>query len=177
MRLAANLLSGEPFDSIESEPIEEDFERLYVSDSEDDSFSEIERDRLNRQQKANELIYNSSDNEDEQRTTPKPKQSKNKGINLFDMIKDGTEQMDQDNNDDDDANDDANQTNAAFDSEQFNSQVIRRRLAQLEDSDTDSDGENGICILFILIEFICCPFKMKPKIFYNSFSSSYWYVK
>lgn len=151
MRLAANLLGGEPIESIESEQVGEEFERLYVSDSEDDSFSEIERDRLNRQQKANELIYNSSDNEDEQRTAPKPKQSKNKGINLFDMIKDGTEQMDQDNDDDDDdeAKDDANRTNAVFDSEEFNSQVIRRRLAQLEDSDTDSDGENGILAFYL----------------------------
>lgn len=140
MRLAANILSGEPIENIESEEVE-DFERLYVSDSDDDSFSEIERDRQNRQQKANELIYNESDKEDEQRTPlkPEPKLNKKKGINLFDMIKDGSDNMEQD---DDATNDDANTTGAAFDSEEFNSQVIRSRLAQLEDS--DSDNENGI---------------------------------
>lgn len=144
MRLAANLLSGEPIENIEEV---EEFERLYVSDSEDDSFSEIGRDRQNRQQKANELIYNQSDNEDELRTPLKPKQNKNHGINLFDMIKDNdTDKMEEDDNV---LNDNANTTGAVFDSEEFNSQVIRSRMAELEDS--DSDDENGIYTWSILI--------------------------
>lgn len=140
MRLVANILGGEPIENVETVD-DADFERLYVSDSEDESFTEIEKVRQNRLQRANELIYNDSDNDDEQRVTTKPKETTKKpkgGINLFDMVKDGTEQMDQD-----DAEDDVQNSTTAFDSEQFNSQVIRKRLAQLEDSDSESDSVTG----------------------------------
>ncbi|XP_055324474.1 protein timeless homolog [Sitodiplosis mosellana] len=143
MRLAAKLLGGEPIENIESADADDDFERLYVSDSEDESFTEIEKDRQNRLQRANELIYNDSDNEEEQRPALKPTNQAKKpkgGINLFDMVKDGTEQMDQD---DESASNDGQNTTTAFDSEEFNSQVIRRRLAQLEDSDSESDSAAG----------------------------------
>lgn len=143
MRLAAKLLSGEPIENVETANVDDDFDRLYVSDSEDESFTEIEKDRQNRLQRANELIYNDSDNDEEHRPAPNPNPKPTKkpkgGINLFDMVKDGAEQMDQDN--EDESNDGQNTT--AFDSEEFNSQVIRNRLAQLEDSDSESDIATG----------------------------------
>lgn len=148
MRLVANVLSGEPVESEEVADADDDFGRLYVSDSEDESFTEIEKDRQNRLQRANELIYNDSDNEEEQRTalqpppSPKTKEAKKSkgGINLFDMVKDGTDQMDQD---DETTSNDGHNSTAAFDSEEFNSQVIRRRLAQLEDSDSETESATG----------------------------------
>lgn len=141
MRLAAKLLSGEPIENVETADVDDDFDRLYVSDSEDESFTEIEKNRQNRLQRANELIYNDSDNDEDLRpaANPKPTKKPKGGINLFDMVKDVTEQMEQD---------DGNESNhgqntIAFDSEEFNSQVIRSRLAQLEDSDSESDIAAG----------------------------------
>lgn len=142
MRLAAKLLSGE---SIESADLgggaDEDFQRLYVSDSEDDSITEIQMDRQNRQLKARELIYNESDDDDEQRAASNVRSSTN-GVDMFDMIRNENNQI---NNDIPNAlhATDRNSEHENFDSEEFNSQVIRRRLAELDDSDSDSDNETG----------------------------------
>lgn len=154
MRLVANLLSGEPIENDGVADAEDDFERLYVSDSEDESFTEIEKNRQNRLQRENELMYNDSDNEEEQRSalkppppppppstlpkTKEPKKSKG-GINLFDMVKDGSDRIDQD----DETSNDGHNNTGAFDSEEFNSQVIRRRLAQLEDSESETESATG----------------------------------
>lgn len=143
MRLVAKILGGETIES-SNNGAEEDFERLYVSDSDDESFTEIEMNRQSRLQKANELIYNDSDDENERQSIAITKIPTNEE-NMFDMIKNGTEQMDQD--DDHDEDEPENQRNAAgaFESEEFNSQMIRQRLAELDDSDNESD--NGIGML------------------------------
>lgn len=137
MRLAAKILGGESIESnsVSVSEADADFERLtYVSDSEDDSFTGIEEDRQNRLQKARELIYNDSDDEDERQSISKSKNA-TKESNMFDLIKNGAEENEEEPETD--------QNNAhAMDSEEYNSQVIRRRLAELDDS--DSDNEIGI---------------------------------
>ncbi|XP_031631724.1 protein timeless homolog [Contarinia nasturtii] len=141
MRSAAKLLAGEPIELFDERANDgDDFDRLHVSDS-DESFSEIARDRQRQQR----LIYNDSDNDDEQRVAlqPKPAKKSKKGIHLFDMIKDGTEMVQSEDEDNQNNDDDANNFGAP-ESEEFNSQVIRRRLAQLEDSDSDSEIGNGV---------------------------------
>lgn len=140
--MLANILSGEEVDSIEPATGDGDFDRLHMSSSDDDSFSEIDKHRQNRQQKANHLIYHESD--DEHKPAPviksaKAKKSAAKGINLFDMIKDSN------NENEDPMDDDTSAPGMEINSEEFNSQAIRRRIAELEDSDDDSDL-TGICL-------------------------------
>lgn len=137
--MAAKMLSGESIECRDSHETEEDFNRLYVSDSEDESFTEIDVDRQNRLQKARELIYNDSDDENDRQATFESKNS-TKESNMFDLLKNRTKPMHQDQ---DELNDDHNSA-PVFDSEEFNSQVIRQRLAELDDSDNDPDNEIGI---------------------------------
>lgn len=137
MRLAAKILAGETIPS-NNDGAEEEFERLYVSDSEDESFTEIEMNRQSRLQKANELIYNDSDDEHERQSISKNKKPTNEK-DMFDVIEDGAEQMDQDNKQIEDEPMDDQNVGAAFESEEFNSQMIRQRLAELDDSDNESD--------------------------------------
>lgn len=154
MRLAAKVLSGEPMED-DRNAADDNFERLYVSDSEDESFTEIEVDRQNRLQKARDLIYNDSDNEDERQSISKS-QNTTKEVNSFDLLRSGAEQMD-----DEDVIEPVNDQHrsvvgaATFDSEEFNSQVIRRRLAELDDSDDESDNGTGIKTKFILCHKEC----------------------
>lgn len=169
MRLAAKIVSGESIvDAMDSgdgnemaDDDENNFERLYVSDSEDDSFSAIDMDRKNRLQKTRDLIYNDSDDDNEREaitTSTNRAPTTTKENDAFDMMRNG-------NGNDDDAEVDRNEqservdqmelssgrgdTNAEgatsaiqFDSEDFNSQVIRRRLAELDDSDGGDSDDN-----------------------------------
>lgn len=161
MRMAAKILSGDVTDDSADVAVE-DFERLYVSDSEDESFTEIEMNRQNRLQKARELIYNDSDDEDNRSAISTHKQTSSTERNAFDMIKNGTDPQDERTDDNELRNDNVNQA-PQFDSEEFNSQVIRRRLAELDDSDNELNPEIGwylglllksnwgilICVLFL----------------------------
>lgn len=163
MLLAARIVGGESIvDAAVSgngnEMDEDDnFERLVISESEDDSFSEIEMNRRDRLQKTRDLVYNDSDDENEREAiTASSQASKMPQDNAFDMIRNGNDdemdqneqrervdQMELNNVQEDNA---GNVMSAAqFDSEDFNSQVIRRRLAELDDSDGDSD-DNGFGI-------------------------------
>lgn len=174
MRLAARIVGGESVvdtavsgDENEMEEDDNNFERLYVSDSEDDSFSAIEMDRQNRLQKTRDLIYNDSDDENEREVIMTTKQrtpiAQN---NVFDMIRnkndDNVDKMDENEqreqvdqmelgnistttSNKNVQGDNAGQvmSSVQFDSEDFNSQVIRRRLAELDDSDEDGDGDSN----------------------------------
>lgn len=169
MRLAAKIVGGESIiDTVEvsgngNEMGNDDannFERLYVSDSDDDSFSAIEMDRKNRLQKTRDLVYNASDDENEHEAiTASSRASTKPQDNAFDMIRNGDDdddEMDQNEQrervDQMELSSTVQEDNAGnvmssvqFDSEDFNSQVIRRRLAELDDSDGDSD-DNGFGI-------------------------------
>lgn len=175
MRLAAKIVGGEPIaDTIDSGDGNEmgdddddggddgnNFERLYVSDSDDDSFSAIDMDRKNRLQKARDLMYNDSDDESDRAANITA--SKNRATastsaaaqdNAFDMMRNGnddemdqneqTERVDQMELSGVQEDNDAGNVNPAiqFDSEDFNSQVIRRRLAELDDSDGGDSDDN-----------------------------------
>lgn len=125
MRLAAKLLSGEPIENVETTDVNDDFDRLYVSDSEDESFTEIEKDRTNRLQRANELVYNDSDNDEEQRSALNPKQTKTSKV-----------------------------------------VSIRSRLAQLEDSDSESDIATGNYTVIFCFYFCSLSKQNKTKQFF-----------
>lgn len=153
MRLAAKILSGEPIEDNRN-AADEEFERLYVSDSEDDSFTEIEADRQNRIRKARDLMYNDSDDEDERQSISKSINTTKDG-NSFDLLKNGAEQMGHGNGIEPVNDQHSTVVGATFDSEEFNSQVIRRRLAELDDSDDGSDNETGIKSKFILCHKLC----------------------
>lgn len=174
MRLAAKIVGGEPIaDTIDSGDGNEmgddddggddgnNFERLYVSDSDDDSFSAIDMDRKNRLQKARDLMYNDSDDESERSANITA--SKNRATtstsasaqdSAFDMMRNGnddemdrneqTERVDQMELSGFQEDNDASNVEPAiqFDSEDFNSQVIRRRLAELDDSDGGDSDDN-----------------------------------
>lgn len=174
MRLAAKIVGGEPIaDTIDSGDGNEmgddddggddgnNFERLYVSDSDDDSFSAIDMDRKNRLQKARDLMYNDSDDESERSANITA--SKNRATtstsasaqdSAFDMMRNGnddemdrneqTERVDQMELSGVQEDNDASNVEPAiqFDSEDFNSQVIRRRLAELDDSDGGDSDDN-----------------------------------
>lgn len=174
MRLAAKIVGGEPIaDTIDSGDGNEmgddddggddgnNFERLYVSDSDDDSFSAIDTDRKNRLQKARDLMYNDSDDESERSANITA--SKNRATtstsasaqdSAFDMMRNGnddemdrneqTERVDQMELSGVQEDNDASNVEPAiqFDSEDFNSQVIRRRLAELDDSDGGDSDDN-----------------------------------
>lgn len=174
MRLAAKIVGGEPIaDTIDSGDGNEmgddddggddgnNFERLYVSDSDDDSFSAIDTDRKNRLQKARDLMYNDSDDESERSANITA--SKNRATtstsasaqdSAFDMMRNGnddemdrneqTERVDQMELSGFQEDNDASNVEPAiqFDSEDFNSQVIRRRLAELDDSDGGDSDDN-----------------------------------
>lgn len=139
MRLRSNLLSGDDIgDASANEMIQvdDDFERLHVtnSDSElDEDIGRVVENREAKRQKVNDLMYNDSDNEDEQRSPLKPskdKKSKKSGqkINIFDMVKN--------------SGDNDKEANNVYDENEMeiNSEDIRSRIAQLDDSDT-SDVE------------------------------------
>lgn len=139
MRLRSNLLSGDDIgDASANEMIQvdDDFERLHVtnSDSElDEDIGRVVENREAKRQKVNDLMYNDSDNEDEQRSPLKPskdKRSKKSGqkINIFDMVKN--------------SGDNDKEANNVYDENEMeiNSEDIRSRIAQLDDSDT-SDVE------------------------------------
>lgn len=141
MRMAAKILGGE---SIENDlpAVDDEFERLYVSDSEEDtSFTEIEKDRQNRLQKARDLVYNDSDDEDERQSISKSNNANNP-INSFDMLKNGSDQTNDDNEIEP-------APAVVFDSEEFTSQVIRQRLAELDDSDDESNNQTGNKIIYL----------------------------
>lgn len=174
MRLAAKIVGGEPIaDTIDSGDGNEmgddddggddgnNFERLYVSDSDDDSFSAIDTDRKNRLQKVRDLMYNDSDDESERSANITA--SKNRATtstsasaqdSAFDMMRNGnddemdrneqTERVDQMELSGFQEDNDASNVEPAiqFDSEDFNSQVIRRRLAELDDSDGGDSDDN-----------------------------------
>lgn len=169
MRLAAKIVGGEPIaDTMDSGDGNDDggagndddgnnFERLYVSDSDDDSFSAIDTDRKNRLQKARDLMYNDSDDESERGagiTASKNRASTTAQADAFDMMRNGnddemdqneqTERVDQMELSGAQADNDAGNVIPAiqFDSEDFNSQVIRRRLAELDDSDGGDSDDN-----------------------------------
>lgn len=168
MRLAAKIVGGESIaDATDSGDGNEvaagddddddgnNFERLYVSDSEDDSFSAIDMDRKNRLQKARDLMYNDSDDESERgpnitaskylATTSKSATTQG---DAFDMMRNGNDQneqaepMDQMELSGAQEADDNVMPAIQFDSEDFNSQVIRRRLAELDDSDGGDSDDN-----------------------------------
>lgn len=168
MRSAAKIVGGESIidtanasngNEMGGNGDENNFERLYVSDSEDESFSAIEMDRQNRLQKTRDLVYNDSDDENELdaiTTSNRKTSTTTMQDNVFDDIRNG-------NNDKMDQNvrrervdqmelssvqgDNVEEAMSAiqFDSEDFNSHAIRRRLAELDDSDDNSnDNDFGI---------------------------------
>lgn len=59
MRLASEILGNQAINAPNIDP--DDFEKLYVTDSEEDS--SIETDRSNHQQKLENLLYNESDDD------------------------------------------------------------------------------------------------------------------
>lgn len=181
MRLAAKIVGGETIvDAIDSGDENEmgddgnNFDRLYVSDSEDDSFSAIDMDRKNRLQKTRDLIYNDSDDENEREaiTTSNNRASAATQDNAFDMIRNGNgdgiddeidenkqservDQMELSGVQEDNNGGNVNVSTIQFDSEEFNSQVIRRRLAELDDSDGGDSDDNDFGIWNFFFVYIC----------------------
>lgn len=177
MRLAAKIVGGESIIDTANEmggdgggdEDENNFERLHVSDSEDESFGAIEMDRQNRLQKTRDLVYNDSDDEHELDAITASHRASTMQDNVFDKIRTGNndkmdqnerqrervDQMELSNIQADNAGMMA--TAAQFDSEDFNSHAIRRRLADLGDSDEDSN-DNGFGIwtlwLYICLRFV-----------------------
>lgn len=155
IRLAAKIVGGESITDTANETGDENnFERLCVSDSEDESFSAIEMDRQNRLQKTRDLVYNDSDDENELEAITTSNRASTMEDNVFDKIRTGNnDKMDQNERqrervdqmelsnvqEDDNAGE---VMTVQFDSEDFN---IRRRLAELDDSDEDSN-DNGFGI-------------------------------
>lgn len=129
MRQRAQIIGGEELNEMNDL---EDFEKLQVTDSgSDDNENDLESETVNRFEKTANLIYNESDNEDENHTlerAPVEKRStskRNTKFNIFDMVK-NTEN-------------DKNHDNEAEDIE-INSEDIHSRLAESVDSD-ESDAE------------------------------------
>lgn len=135
MRLRARLLGNEEVGDAGFEE-EADFEPLHVTDSEseadnDDDDGSINENNESRRQKQNTLMYNDSDNEDDLRLPLKPQPAKKtltttKKINIFDMLKTG---------------DEVNENMEADESHdiEMDSEDIRERIAELDDSDASID--------------------------------------
>lgn len=129
----AKIVSGESVN--ENEVEDEDLDRSDDSHSEDDvpKSDDLSKASNNRREKNNELIYNESDHEEK---TPIKRPAKNikkhskPKINIFDMVKDS--QTDQ------------NETINTQDSFEIDSEDIRHRLAELQDSDESENESNEI---------------------------------
>lgn len=136
MNERAQMVTGEHFTQSTLIPIdeEEDFERLVVSESEDEATVDLTAAPKSRQSQINTIIYNQSDDEEEpplnspvkaQKKSADQKKPKKK-FNIFDMVKNG----------EDDNGADVVETQEF----EIDSEDIRDRLAQLQDSD-DSDND------------------------------------
>ncbi|XP_055851009.1 protein timeless homolog [Episyrphus balteatus] len=154
LKLRERILGCEEIDENElnlGDEEEEDDENDNEQDNEGggESGEESEEDYLDtfmskKREQMNSLIYNKSDNEDEQRAplTPKKKTSskrskdkntsskKDQAENLFDMVKSNEEN-------DDKSDDEGN----------FNSENYRKRLAELASSDSESDNEANATVI------------------------------
>lgn len=146
MEKRAQILAGEYGESIEPTisvlDEDEDFDRLVVTDSEDDDDgSGLALASDTRREAYNTLIYNDSDNEElvaapilVKQTDKKGKQKPKAKINIFDMIKNSTDADIEEDKENDEKND--------F---EIDSEDIRGRLAELNDSD-NSDAEDNVMI-------------------------------
>lgn len=168
LRTRANILSGDDADAANNEN-DDDFGPLQVSDSDDDgdnALSVVEDDQQTRKQRTDNLMYTGSDDDDAVRSPPKPKAAVKiaaKKMNIFDMIK---SRDDNDGSADetlrsstssgslagcskqraaiiDSDGSDAEPDEVEVNTEEFSSQMIRKRLAALEDSDSgESDRDD-----------------------------------
>lgn len=188
LRMRANILSGDYAETDNIESNDDDFGPLQVSDSDDDDIdtnaTALKNVQQNRKQRTNNLMYNDSDSEDDQRLPLKltDKKKPAKKINIFDMIKNNddndnsNEQTNQSNADKEPASDDDDDDDVSIsrmnrpkkratmidsdsepddkpeeepeeveiNTEEFSSQMIRSRLAALEDSDSDAENDEPI---------------------------------
>lgn len=148
----ALVIAGEYFENVEPTisllDEDEDFERLVVTDSEgeDENSSNdgLAQASDARREAFNTLIYNDSDQEDSVSVPTPVKQTEKNGkqkpkakINIFDMIKNNADDESKENKE----NDENNKNNETNDFE-IDSEDIRGRLAELQDSD-GSDTEHN----------------------------------
>lgn len=138
MRQRVKILENGEIDESELNDNEDDFEKLQVTDSEDEDENESNGDenRHDYRSKVNNLIYNDSDSDEANQTvverpTPRKASAKSNATDIFDMVKniEGDE-----------------------DEVQFDSEDIRGRLAQLVDSDDSDDDVNVTAKKRVLVQ-------------------------
>lgn len=140
IRLASKILSEEITDGIVSHAHDDDFEKLYVTDSEENTSVETELNRPSHQQKMHNLIYNESDEENENHHRMNSKIEHGIESLSKDIAIDSTEEK-------------SRPTIGLFDTI-VDSQDIRNRLEELEDNGTDSDNETGNFIKWVVFRFL-----------------------
>lgn len=138
IRLASNILSEENTDGMVSHAYDDDFEKLYVTDSEENTSVETELNPPNHQQKMHNLIYNESDEENENHHRNNSKMEHGIESSGKDIAINSTEEKSR-----------SSQNAIGLFDTIVDSQDIRNRLEELEDNDADSDNETGNILRFL----------------------------
>lgn len=141
IRLRAKLLSGDAMDDEEAEKAKSSISISSRNiESDNDSDGSIDQMSINRKNVRERLIYNDSDDESDSEMNLVNKENKSSDIN---QLSDAASNSPEDNDDLKGINADTNVENDQneFNSEDFNSQSIRQRLADLGDSENMDELE------------------------------------